>query len=100
MKTLLKQDPDGYKIYIEGFNYCPIGSVIYNIPGHIIYSGLTSEIDEETAKECVDTTEEKFDGHISLGFWYNIDGSYNYPTAKESILSVCKHAYCFIYKSL
>ena len=74
------------QIRIEGFNSESdlIQYIICETKITILYSGKTSEISEELAKDLVDIG-------LLYGFYGNI-------TAKEAIQSHCKQEYCVIYK--
>ena len=103
MKTLLKQT-DKEQIWIEGFdNYVIEDIVSFNnkldkLDNKVIYSGKTSEIFEELAKECVQTP---LMGDF-IDYSNHIRGAMCYiavSTAKESIQSACSQPYCIIYKT-
>lgn len=87
MKTNLKDN-----IWIEGFNSFTGLSFALVAGVKPIYSGKTSEISEELAKECVEWSE--FDKDILSYYHY----SKAFKTAKESIQSACDKEYCIIYK--
>jgi len=62
----------------------------------IMYFGKTSEISEESAKECV--RNWRTDGLYNN---YLMEPQYEecmFKTAKESIQSACQDEYCIIYK--
>lgn len=98
MKTQLKDD-----IWIEGFDTIDtrnkrlkIISICDTIIDELIYSGKTSEISEELAKECIDWNE--FDDNI-IKYYDYIKDYWPHLTAKESIKSACSQEYCIIYKT-
>lgn len=66
-----------------------------------IYSGKTSEISEELAKECVEILAKTTMGNFYRNYQYNKPQpvSFTKCTAKESIQSACPHEYCIIYKT-
>lgn len=97
MKINLKE-----KIFIEGFDnpkdyfLNPSNEIIK--ASKIIYSGKTSEISEELAKECVTNYGILNDNPFHN---YKVESQYFeylFKTAKESIQSACSQEYCIIYK--
>ena len=89
-------------IWIEGFDMHEVGhfmvtkdrNFIMDIAKKIIYSGKTSDIPEELAKECVDC----FKNEYYLDYSSEIKYLYEFKTAKESIQSACNQEYCIIFK--
>ena len=89
-------------IWIEGFDMHEVGhfmvtkdrNFIGDIAKKIIYSGKTSEIPEEIAKECV---SELWFLTEKVGYTNNLD-ELEYKRAKESIQSACNQEYCIILK--
>lgn len=91
MKVNLKDN-----IWIEGFDNfreCVFAQDAYF--DRLVYSGKTSEIPEETAKECVDCFKQKW----YLDYGADIDYLFELETSKQSILSACDKPYCIIYKT-
>lgn len=106
MKTNLKDN-----IWIEGFNnqgdlgHQCFSFAAYHLNENILYSGKTSDIPEELAKECV-----KWE-HIVLSATaiktgsgqtykdYSGEKRWYIYSAKESIQSACSQPYCIIYKT-
>ena len=94
-------------IWIEGFNLIP-GEAIDDIRKkliNLIYSGKTSEIPEELAKECVETIPHIFNGILITDNIGNNVLFKNYRTLEftkrsgnRSIQSACDKEYCIIYK--
>lgn len=91
-------------IWIEGFNRHEAGhfmitkdrNFIGDIAKEIIYSGNTSDIPEEIAKECVLNwrTDGLYHNYQSVSQYEEI----LFRTAKESIQSACNQEYCIIFK--
>ena len=93
-------------VWIEGFDMHEVGhfmvtkdrNFIGDIAKKIIYSGKTSDIPEEMAKECV-----SFHFSNECKIYYNnyskIENIISWQnTAKESIQSACNQEYCIIFK--
>ena len=89
-------------IWIEGFdtevlclhNYLSIQNKHYPID-MCIYSGKTSEIPEELAKECAEIIELTDTKYLCVDYNGN---SPCFLSAKQSIQSACQEEYCIIYK--
>lgn len=101
------------KTFIEGFDdialwnqkICYLGQVSEK-DIELLYSGKTSEIPEELAKECVNTIPHYFygmrivdtDGNDVLFKNYKIN-KFVKRSGKRSIQSACPNEFCIIYKT-
>ena len=93
-------------IWIEGFDMHEVGhfmvtkdrNFIGDIAKEIIYSGNTSDIPEEIAKECVKHIDSLGEGYGGYFDYNSKDWMYHLNTAKESIQSACNQEYCIIFK--
>jgi hypothetical protein len=85
-------------IWIEGFD--SELNLKYNRRRRIVYSGKTSEIPEELAKECVQILAKTSLGNFYRNYQYDKPQpvAFTKCTAKESIQSACGKKYCIIYK--
>lgn len=61
----------------------------------MLYSGKTSDIPEELAKECI----ESILNDVFANTYKNYNGKHRKDSPKESIQSACDKEYCIIYKS-
>lgn len=84
-------------IFIEGFNTFR-GCVLAQDSHYdkLIYSGLTSKIPKEVAKECV---KHDYLAGYYINDWPELQFPKCFNTAKELIINVINSKYCLIYKT-
>ena len=97
-KVCLKQD-----IFIEGFdsNQRLISNqyLLANNIKLVLYSGKTSEIPEELARECISFIDNPMDNGRNIPFKNYSHNFLGVTTDKESIQSACSQEFCIIYKT-
>lgn len=92
-------------IFIEGFDdylslmswtNCALNPIHWQ---NIIYSGKTSEIPEELAREYISFIDNPENNGKDIPFKNYSHRFLGVKTAKESIQSACNQNYCVIYKT-